>query len=226
MSQTPAVTIYENFTRPAADVVKQFEVPTGYITDLQGRRGALDCGINPLFEFPAIAGPALTVKTVPDDNLAIYAAMGVARPGDVLVIATDNWTGSCVIGDLVAALFNNIGIAAVATDGAARDVAGINQVGLPVFARAVTANSPQKNGPGTVGAEISIGGVTIRSGDIIVGDRDGVAVLSQQKIPEALEGLQAVRAKERSLEEGIAAGMAMPDWVKEFLAGERVKYIK
>jgi len=226
MSQTPAVTIYENFTRPAADVVKQFEVPTGYITDLQGRRGALDCGINPLFEFPAIAGPALTVKTVPDDNLAIYAAMGVARPGDVLVIATDNWTGSCVIGDLVAALFNNIGIAAVATDGAARDVAGINQVGLPVFARAVTANSPQKNGPGTVGAEISIGGVTIRSGDIIVGDRDGVAVLSQQKIPEALEGLQAVRAKERSLEEGIAAGMTMPDWVKEFLAGERVKYIK
>ena len=226
MPQNPAVTIYENFTRPAAEIVKQFEVPTGYITDVQGRRGALDYGIQPLFEFPAIAGPALTVKTVPDDNLAVYAAMGVARPGDVLVIATDNWTGSCVIGDLVAALFNNIGVAGVATDGAARDVGGINQVGLPVFARAVTANSPQKNGPGTVGAEISIGGVIIRSGDIIVGDRDGVAVLSQQKIPEALEGLQAVRAKERSLEEGIAAGMTMPDWVKEFLAGDRVKYIK
>jgi 4-hydroxy-4-methyl-2-oxoglutarate aldolase len=226
MPQNPAVTIYENFTRPAAEIVKQFEVPTGYITDVQGRRGALHYGIQPLFEFPAIAGPALTVKTVPDDNLAVYAAMGVARPGDVLVIATDNWTGSCVIGDLVAALFNNIGVAGVATDGAARDVDGINQVGLPVFARAVTANSPQKNGPGTVGAEISIGGVIIRSGDIIVGDRDGVAVLSQQKIPEALEGLQAVRAKERSLEEGIAAGMTMPDWVKEFLAGDRVKYIK
>ena len=226
MPQNPAVTIYDNFTRPSADIVKQFEVPTGYIADVQGRRGALDYGIQPLFEFPAIAGPALTVKTVPDDNLAVYATMGVARPGDVLVIATDNWTGSCVIGDLVAALFNNIGVAGVATDGAARDVDGINQVGLPVFARAVTANSPQKNGPGTVGAEISIGGVIIRSGDIIVGDRDGVAVLSQQKIPEALEGLQAVRAKERSLEEGIAAGMTMPDWVKEFLAGDRVKYIK
>ena len=226
MSQTPAVTIYENFTRPAVEIVKQFEVPTGYITDLQGRRGALDCGIKPLFEFPAITGSALTVKTVPDDNLAVFAAMGVARAGDVLVVATDNWTGSAVLGDLVAAMFNNSGLAGVITDGAARDVAGISQVGLPVYARGLTANSSQKNGPGTVGAEISIGGVIIRSGDIIVGDRDGVAVLSQNKIPEALEGLQAVRVREAGLEERIAAGMAMPDWVKEFLAGDRVKYIK
>ena len=225
MSQNPAVTIYENVTRPAAEIVRQFEVPTGYITDLQGRRGALDCGINPLFEFPALAGTAVTVKTVPDDNLAVFAAMGTARAGDVLVIAIDSWTGSAVIGDLVAAMFNNIGLAGVVTDGAARDVAGLSQVGLPVYARGLTANSSQKNGPGTVGADISIGGVIIRSGDIIVGDRDGVAVLPQEKIPEALEGLQAVRARERSMEERIAAGMTMPDWVKEFLAGDRVKFM-
>ena len=225
MSQNPAVTIYDNFSRPAADIVKQFEVPTGYITDVQGRRGALDCEVKPLFDFPAIVGPALTIKTVPDDNLAVYAALGVARPGDVLVISVDNWTGSCVIGDMVAGMFNNIGIAGVATDGAARDVTGIIQVGLPVFARAVTPNSPQKNGPGTVGAEISIGGAIVRSGDIIVGDRDGIAVLSQDKIPEALETMQAVRAKERNMEGRIAAGMTAPAWVKELLASDRVKHI-
>jgi 4-hydroxy-4-methyl-2-oxoglutarate aldolase len=226
MPQNPAVTIYKNFTRPSADIVKQFEVPTGYITDLQGRRGALDCGIKPLFEFPAIAGPALTVKTVPDDNLAVFAALGVARAGDVLVIAADNWTGSAVLGDLVAAMFKNIGLSAVVTDGAARDVAGISRAGLPVYARGLTANSSQKNGPGTVGAEISIGGVIIRSGDLMVADRDGVTVLPQEKIAETLEGMQAVRAKERNIEDRIAAGMTMPDWVKEFLAGDRVKYIK
>jgi 4-hydroxy-4-methyl-2-oxoglutarate aldolase len=226
MSPNPAVTICDNFSRPPADVVKQFEVPTGYITDVQGRRGALDSGIKPLFDFPAIAGPALTVKTVPDDNLAVYAALGVARAGDVLVIAVDNWTGACVIGDMVAAMFNNIGIAGVATDGAARDVSGIIQVGLPVFARAVTANSPQKNGPGIVGAEISIGGTIVRSGDIIVGDRVGIAVLPREKIPEALEGMQAVRARERDMEDRIAAGMTLPDWVKALLAGDRVRYIK
>ena len=81
MPQNIAVTIYENFTRPAAEIVKQFEVPTGYITDLQGRRGALDCGIKPLFEFPAFAGPALTLKTVPDDNLAVLQPWVLPGPG-------------------------------------------------------------------------------------------------------------------------------------------------
>jgi len=226
MPQNPAVTIYKDFTRPATDDVKQFEVPTGNITDVQGRRGALDGEIKPMFEFPAFAGPALTVKTVPDDNLAVFAALGVARAGDVLVVAVDNWTGSAVLGDLVAAMFKNIGLAGVVTDGAARDVAGINQVGLPVCARGLTANSAQKNGPGTIGAEISIGGVIIRAGDIIVADRDGAAVLAQEKIPEALEAMQTVRARGREIEGRIAAGMTMPDWVKEFLASDRVKYLE
>ena len=225
MPNNTAVTIHKNITRPDADIVKEFQVPTGYIADVQGRRGALDCGIKPLFEFPTFAGPAVTVKTVPDDNLAVFAAMGVVQAGDVLIIATDNWTGSAVLGDLVAAMFNNIGIAGVVTDGAVRDLAGIRQVGLPIYGRGLTANSSQKNGPGTIGAEISIGSVTIRSGDLIVGDRDGVAVLPQEKIPAALEGMQAVQERERNIEERIAAGMTMPDWVKEFLAGDRVKFL-
>jgi 4-hydroxy-4-methyl-2-oxoglutarate aldolase len=226
MTQIPSVTIHKNITRPAADTIKKFVVPTGYIADVQERRGALDCGIKPLFDFPAFAGPAITVKTVPDDNLAVFAAMGAVQPGDVLVIATNNWTGSAVMGDLVAAMFKNSGIAGVVTDGAVRDLAGISQVGLPVYARGLTANSSQKNGPGTIGTEINIGGVIVRSGDIIVGDRDGIAVLSRDKIPDALEGIKAVRERERAIEERLAAGMTMPDWVKEFLAGDRVKIIE
>ena len=101
MTQNPSVTIHKNIARPAADIIKKFKVPTGYIADVQGRRGALDCGIKPLFDFAAFAGPAVTVKTVPDDNLAVFAAMGNVQSGDVLVIGTDNWTGSAVMGDLV-----------------------------------------------------------------------------------------------------------------------------
>ena len=183
MPQTPAVTIYENFTRPAAEIIKQFEVPTGYITDLQGRRGALDCGVKPLFEFPAIVGPALTVKTVPDDNLAVFAAMGVARAGDVLVIATDNWTGSAVLGDLVAAMFNNSGLAGVVTDGAARDVAGISQVGLPVFARGLTANSSQKTGPARWEPKSAWAGPSFAPGTSLSGIATGSWFCRKKKSP-------------------------------------------
>lgn len=226
MTQDPAVTIHQNIPRPAADIIKKFEVPTGYIADVQGRRGALDCGIKPLFDFPTIAGPAVTVQTVPNDNLVVFAAMGTVKPGDILVIATDNWTGSAVMGDLVAAMFKNSGIAGVVTDGVVRDLAGISAVGLPVYARGLTANSSQKNGPGTIGAEITMGGVIVRPGDILVGDRDGIAVLAREKIPQAIEGIETLRKRERAIEERIAAGMNMPDWVKEFLAGDRVKIIE
>jgi len=226
MSNDAVVTINRKFSRPSAELIKPFsDVPTGYVVDVQGRRGALDCSIKPMFDFPSVAGPAVTVQTVPDDNLAPYLAMDVLQSGDVLVIANGGWTGSSVVGDLIAGMFKNIGVAAIVTDGAVRDVAGLKQVGVPVFARGLTANSPQKNGPGAVGLEVSIGGAVIRSGDLIVGDRDGVVVLPQEKIPSALEGLQAVREKERKIEALIAEGLKKPDWVKAFLAGEGVKYI-
>ena len=226
MSNEVIITISREFSRPSAELLKPFsDIPTGYVADVQDRRGALDCSIKPMFDFPSIAGPAVTVQTVPDDNLAPYLAMDVLQAGDVLVIANGGWTGSSVIGDLIAGMFKNIGVAAIVTDGAVRDVAGLKQVGVPVFARGLTANSPQKNGPGSVGLEVSIGGVVIRSGDIIVGDRDGVVVLPQEKIPSALEGLQAVREKERKIEALIAKGLTKPDWVKELLSSDRVKYL-
>ena len=226
MPNETIITINRKFSRPSAELVKPFsDIPSGYVVDVQDRRGALDCSIKPMFDFPSIAGPAVTVQTVPDDNLAPYLAMEVLEAGDVLVIANGGWIGSSVIGDLIAGMFKNIGVAAIVTDGAVRDVAGLEQVGVPVFARGLTANSPQKNGPGTVGLEVSIGGVVIRSGDIIVGDRDGVVVLPQEKIPSALDGLQAVREKERKIEALIAEGLTKPDWVKEYLSSDRVKYV-
>lgn len=221
------LTIRKNFTRPAPEAVKQFVgIPTGYVADVQGRRGALDCGIKPMFDFPSFAGPAVTVKTVPDDNLAPYAALDVLKAGDVIVITTSYWTGSSVIGDLIAGMFRNIGVIGIVIDGAVRDLAGLCEVGVPVYARGVTANAPQKNGPGSVGLDISISGVIIRPGDLIVCDRDGVVVLPQEKIPQALDGITSVREKEHKTESSIAAGMTMPDWVKEILASNRVQYIE
>ena len=99
------------------------------------------------------------------------------QPGDVLVISTGDWVGSAVIGDLIVGMFGNAGVAGVVTDGAVRDIVGLEDVGVPIYARALTPNSPQKNGPGEVGLSVSIGGVTVNTGDLIVADRDGVVCL-------------------------------------------------
>jgi 4-hydroxy-4-methyl-2-oxoglutarate aldolase len=226
MSNEAVVSIKKNITRPDPDLVKKFiGVPTGYIIDVQGRRGAMDCGIRPMFDAPAFVGTAVTVKTVPDDNLAPYLALDVLQEGDVLVIATNNWIGSAVVGDLICGMFKNAGVVGVITDGAVRDVTGLSQVGVPIYARGLTANSPQKNGPGAVGFEVTIAGAIVRTGDLIVGDRDGIAVLPQEKIPEAIEGIKAVREKESKIEAAIADGMTKPEWIKDFLASDKVEYI-
>lgn len=227
MAEATALTIHRGFTRADPALVKALSgYPSGYFADIQGRRGALGFGIQPMFEAAPFVGSALTVKSVPDDNLAGWAALDVIQPGDVVLIACGNWIGSAVMGDLSIGMYRNAGAIALVTDGAVRDVEGLEQVGIPVYARGLTPNSPQKNGPGEIGGEISIGGVTVRSGDIVLGDRDGIVVLPQNCFASALAELEGVRAKEEKIEQAIAAGATKPEWLKEFLAGEGVRNVE
>ncbi len=226
MASEAIVTISKSFPRPDPALVKRLSgFPTGYFVDIQGRRGALDCGIKPMFEAPPVIGTAVTVKTVPDDNLAPYLALDVLQPGDVLVISNGGWIGSSVIGDLIVGMFKNAGVVAVVTDGVVRDVTGLQEVGVPIFARGLSPNSPQKNGPGAVGFDVAIGGVHVRSGDLIVADRDGVVALPQARIAGAVAEVRAIRDKEAKIEQSIADGVTAPDWVKEYLSSGKVAFV-
>ncbi|MBT3358166.1 MAG: RraA family protein [Rhodospirillales bacterium] len=227
MAETSALTIHRGFNRADPELVKALcGYPSGYFADIQGRRGAMDFGIRPMFHSAAFVGSALTIKSVPDDNLACWAALDVIQPGDVVVIACGGWTGSAVIGDLTTGMYKNAGASAAITDGMVRDVEGLEQVGLPIYARGLTPNSPQKFGPGEIGGEISIGGLTVRSGDIVIGDRDGIVVLPQDRFASAVADIKGVQAKEAIIEKAIAAGDTKPQWVKEFLAGEGVQNVE
>lgn len=226
MASEQAVTIRRNFKRPDPAMIKALAGrPTGHFTDIQGRCGALSAAIKPLFPTEPIIGSALTVRAGPGDNLAPFLAAGVLVPGDVLVITTGGWTGSAVLGDLMAGFFKNAGAVAAVTDGMARDLKGLIGVGLPVYAQGLTPNAPQKTGPGEIGGEISIGGVVVRAGDIVVGDADGIVILSQAHFADAVAAVDAIKAKEAKIEQAIAAGVAQPDWVREYLAGDQVAYI-
>jgi 4-hydroxy-4-methyl-2-oxoglutarate aldolase len=103
-----------------------------------------------------------------------------------------------------------------------RDVVGIVAVGLPCFAAGVTPNSPVRNGPATVGLPVTIGGVQVESGDIIVADGDGVVVVPRARAAKTIEALQAVRAAEAALEAKVKAGLQMPEFAKAILSSDRV----
>jgi 4-hydroxy-4-methyl-2-oxoglutarate aldolase len=115
----------------------------------------------------------------------------------------------------MAGMARNAGIAAIVTDGLVRDLDGLDSVGIPVFALGVTPNSPQKNGPGSVGLPIVVGGMAVAPGDVVCGDRDGVAIVARERAAEVAQGLDAVRRREAAVEEAIRAGAREPGWLAE-----------
>jgi 4-hydroxy-4-methyl-2-oxoglutarate aldolase len=222
----PVVTLRRGFRRPSAAQLAAFAgVPTGFAVDAQNGQGAIDHRIKPLWPEASFAAPAVTADCGPRDNLGLFVAIEVAQPGDVLMLATGAYEGTSLLGDHVAAMAKNKGIVAFVTDGLVRDVEGLLQVGLPVWCRGVSPNSPYKSGPCEVGTAVTLGGVTVASGDLVIGDRDGVVVVRQARIDEVATSLAQVREKEASMGAAIEAGLITPDWVAELLASSRTRLL-
>lgn len=223
----PLLQIRRHFTRPDAAVLGRLAgVPTEHLADAMDGRGALDFRVKPIDPARAsFVGFAVTCLCSPGDNLAIVAALAQLQPNDVIVAATDSHASLAVVGRRVTGMARNRGAVAVVTDGLARDTAGIRQNGVPVFCRGVTPNSATASGPGTVGQPVVVGGVAVASGDVVVGDPDGVVVVPQWRIDDVFIRLTAVRAREADLAEKLAAGLGVPRRVTELLASPRVKYL-
>lgn len=198
-----------------SDVADFNAAPVGNIADALGRSGAMDYRIKAITVANQFCGSALTVDAGPRDNLAPWAALKLAKPGDVLVISTGGHTSHSVCGDLLIGMAANAGVVAVVTDGVVRDVTGANAVGIPVFAMGVSPNSPQKKGPGSVGFPLVVSGVSVRPGDIVRGDEDGVVVIPATKIAATRASLDLVFDKEATMEAAVKAGAVAPDWVAD-----------
>lgn len=225
ITDPPLLKIRSAFPRPSAEMIKQLSgAMTGHLVDAMGGSGALDWRIKPLAGKPqAFCGVAVTCDCGPSDNLALFGGLDVVKPGDVLMAATGGYMAAAVTGDLLAGMAKNSGAAALVTDGVVRDVAGLLDVGLPVYCAGVSANSPARNGPGTVGLPVMIGGISVSPGDIVVGDGDGVVVVPLAQADQVLKKLAGVRSAEAALEAKVKAGLRIPDFVAAILSSNRVQ---
>jgi len=230
LGEPPILTIRRSFARPDPGLAERLSgVPIGNLVDAMGGRGALDHRIKPVTGGPlgstAFCGPAVTCWCGPDDNLALFGAVEVARPGDVIVAATDGFEGSAVIGDLLLGMAKNRGAIAFVTDGLVRDLDGLEGVGIPVFCRGVSPNSPVRNGPGSVGLPVSLDRSVVASGDLLAGGRDGVVVVPHDQVAAVIEALAGVRAAESAMEAKVRDGLEVPDFIRELLESDRVRYL-
>ncbi|WP_140625679.1 RraA family protein [Methylibium rhizosphaerae] len=216
MSQAAALPdVIRDFERVDPGTIDQAaQFPSSILADVAGRRGALHGRISPLSPSMRFAGPALTVEVRPGDNLMIHAAMAIAKPGDVIVVDGKGDLGSALMGEIMCQQCAAIGVAAVVIDGAVRDSEAIRALGLPMFAAGLNPNGPTKNVPGRLNHPISVGGVTVRAGDLIVGDADGVTVVEREKAAAMLPlAAEKVAAENRRIADIRSRKALRPAWL-------------
>ena len=210
-----------NIERPAPQLTalyRDFETPD--ISDILNRMYTMAPEIRNMVNDKPLVGPALTVKVFPGDNLMVHKALDAARPGDVVVIDTSGSQRNAVLGDLVANKAKHRGIAGFIVDGLVRDLPGLIEAGLPVFARGVTPFGPLHRGPGELNYSISCGGIVVNPGDIIVADTSGIAVVRREVAEETVKRLRTHRARMQQYVADVKAGRFSNDWVDRQLAAD------
>jgi regulator of RNase E activity RraA len=157
-----------------------------------------------------ICGPAVTVWTRPGDILYVLKSADMIASGDVLVVDSGGREDAAVIGDIVGATITGLGCVGLVVDGAVRDLDGLDEAGLPTFARGAHPATGSNQGPGAINVPVQIGGVAVHPGDVVRADSSGIVVVPRDELASVIELTRAVADRETAWREAIAAGQSLP----------------
>jgi 4-hydroxy-4-methyl-2-oxoglutarate aldolase len=187
------------------DKLAEFGVAT--VHEAIGRTGYLGPTIRPNQQGTRISGTALTVICWPGDNLMIHAAVEQARPGDIIVVTTASPSSDGAFGELLATSLAARGVRGLIMGAGLRDTQELRDMGFPAWTAHVSAQGTVKETAGAVNVPVTLGGQTIRPGDAIVADDDGVCVVPRLDVAAAVTASAARLAKEDANREDLAQGM-------------------
>ena len=188
------------------------------ISDLLNRLYAINPGVRCLTgSYHSLCGPACTVKVFPGDNLMVHKALDVARPGDVVVVDAGASPMNAVLGDLVCTKAKHRGIAGFVVDGLVRDLPGILELDMPVYARGTSPIGPLHRGPGEINYPVCCGGTVVNPGDLVVADQAGIVVVPQEIAAELLQRLEHQRDAMAAYLRSVRRGDFSNAWVEHIL---------
>jgi regulator of RNase E activity RraA len=180
-------------------------IPTPLVSDnLDRYPGAV--GLKPLHGAKPLIGPAYTVRTRSGDNLAVHKALENVTAGDVLVIDGGGDESRALVGEIMMEIAITKSVAGFVIDGAIRDVAAFAAAGFPCFARSVIHRGPYKFGPGEEQVLVSVGGMPVSPGDLIIGDEDGILAVPPSVAQQVLSNVQAQVRREAEIIASIRNG--------------------
>lgn len=204
--------VIEEIPRPAPALIERLrKFTTPELCDGTVIYKPMDYRIKPMVTAQRICGPAVTLQLMLGDSLLMTKALSLCKPGDVLVVAGHGSCNNALWGDHRSLVAKRLGLAGVVLDGAFRDIDECEAIGFPIYAKAVSCGSSTKNSNGEINIPISCGGVTVRPGDIVVGDRNGVCVVPVECAEQVIANAQdKVDRMDRLAEEIERTGVVIP----------------
>ncbi|PVA07522.1 RraA family protein [Thalassorhabdomicrobium marinisediminis] len=200
--------------RASQDMIEAFRaLPVANVSDCMARVFAAGPELRPMHRSGTLAGSALTVRSRPGDNLFLHKAIDMAEPGDVIVVDAGGDLTNSLMGELMLAHAIRRGIAGFVLNGSIRDIDEIYNENLPVYAAGVTHRGPYKNGPGEINVTISVGGMVVSPGDLVLGDNDGVLSVPYNEMDSVLEAAREKKAREEKQMAAILNGTIDRSWV-------------
>lgn len=188
-------------------------LPVANVSDCMSRMTAGGPRLRPIHDNGSMAGPALTVRTRPGDNLMVHKALDLAQPGDVVVVDAGGDLTNAIIGELMQSYAIQRGLGGIVINGAIRDLDALRAGSLPVYAAGVTHRGPYKDGPGQINVAVSFDGMVVEPGDLVIGDNDGILCIPFDQVDAVLEAASAKQAAEATQMADILAGRSDRSWV-------------
>jgi 4-hydroxy-4-methyl-2-oxoglutarate aldolase len=173
-----------------------------------GRLRVLPAVLRPVRSGLRMVGRALTVDAH-DDLMPMLAGLHAAGPGDVLVVVGSE--EHAVAGELFATEALRRGVAGIVIDGRCRDSRTLATLDLPVYARGVAPTACPARAKPVIQVPITLGGVEVRPGDLVLGDDDGIVVASTAELGAVLDQAETIQRREEKLQSAIAGGTSLFD---------------
>jgi len=217
--------VFNEFERDA-ELLKGFDAVVAcysascVFADVQYRQGVMDSAIKPPFKAKTV-GQAITVQLSQGDLVDPLKALEMGQPGDVIVVDAGGDCQTSVCGGLMGGLAKNRGIRGMIVDGAGRDTDELEDIGWPIWTRAITARGThtmfsERKDELSINVPIQCGGVTVNPGDFVIADTIGVTVVPLANAAEVLAEAKEQAEREEKTRQWVSDGKTIEDLLNEF----------